>query len=282
MKDYSKIKSFAKINLALNIVGKSFSLHKIESIVSFLNLSDEILIKEKNKNKHIVKFTGIFSNNIGKKNTVTNLLKILDKKKLLNNKKYEIKIKKNLPTQSGLGGGSMNAAAIFKFLIKKNNLRITKRNIIKTSNLVGSDVILGMYSKNLILKSNGTIFPISSSKCMHVLVVKPDFGCSTKKIFSKVKKFNNSNFNYPTKKLFSFSKLNKLSNNLELIAFDIYPRLRSLKVFLENLPNVQLVRMTGSGSAMIAYFSSSKLCKQAEKKVKKHFGKYWCQTAKTM
>ena len=182
MKDYSKIKSFAKINLALNIVGKSFSLHKIESIVSFVNLSDEILIREINKNKHIVKFTGIFSNNIGKKNTVTNLLKILDNKKLLNNKKYEIKIKKNLPTQSGLGGGSMNAAAIFKFLIRKNNLRITKRDIIKTSNLVGSDVILGMYSKNLILKSNGTIFPISSSKCMHVLIVKPDFGCSTKKV----------------------------------------------------------------------------------------------------
>ena len=152
MKDYSKIKSFAKINLALNIVGKSFSLHKIESVISFLNLSDEILIRETNKNKHIVKFTGIFSNNIGKKNTVTNLLNILDKKKLLNNKKYEIKINKNLPIQSGLGGGSMNAAAIFKFLIKKNNLKITKRNIIKISNLVGSDVILGMYSKKFNFK----------------------------------------------------------------------------------------------------------------------------------
>ena len=43
-----------------------------------------------------------------------------------------------------------------------------------------------------------------------------------------------------------------------------------------------VVRMTGSGSAMIAYFSSSKLCKQAEKKVKTHFKKYWCKRAKTM
>jgi len=32
---YLKIKSFAKINLALNVVGKTTSLHKIESIVSF-------------------------------------------------------------------------------------------------------------------------------------------------------------------------------------------------------------------------------------------------------
>ena len=73
-----------------------------------------------------------------------------------------------------------------------------------------------------------------------------------------------------------------MSNDLEIVALRIYPKLKLLKVFLEKLPNVKLVRMTGSGSAMIAYFSSSKLCKQAEKKVKKHFKKYWCKIAKTI
>ena len=43
---YFKLKSHAKINLALNVIGKSNSLHKIESIVSFLRLHDEILIKK--------------------------------------------------------------------------------------------------------------------------------------------------------------------------------------------------------------------------------------------
>ena len=43
---YSKIKSFAKINLALNIISKKNNLHNIESIVSFINLHDEILIKQ--------------------------------------------------------------------------------------------------------------------------------------------------------------------------------------------------------------------------------------------
>ena len=58
---YSRIKSYAKINLALNIVGKVSSLHKIESIISFLDLHDEILIKKiKNKN-HKIKFIGKFS-----------------------------------------------------------------------------------------------------------------------------------------------------------------------------------------------------------------------------
>ena len=282
MNGYSKIKSFAKINLALNIVGKSLLIHKIESIISFLDLSDEILIKEINKKKHLIKFTGKFSKNIGNTNTISKLLEILDKKKLLNDKKYEIKIKKNIPIQSGLVGGSMNAASVFKFLKKTQKIKISQKEILNITNFVGSDVILGMYSKNLILKSNGSIHSIPSLKSKNVLVIKPNFGCSTKKIYSKVRKFDSSKFNNPKKELFSYSKLQNMSNHLEFIAFKIYPRLKILKIFLEKLPNIKLVRMSGSGSAMIAYFSSSKLCKQAEKKVKKYFGKYWCKRAKTI
>ena len=40
------LKSHAKINLALNVTGKNKSLHKIESIVAFVSLYDEILIKK--------------------------------------------------------------------------------------------------------------------------------------------------------------------------------------------------------------------------------------------
>jgi len=244
---YSKIKSFAKINLALNIVGKSLLIHKIESIISFLDLSDEILIKEINKKKHLIKFTGKFSKNIGNTNTISKLLEILDKKRLLNDKKYEIKIKKNIPIQSGLGGGSMNAASVFKFLKKTQKIKISQKEILNITNFVGSDVILGMYSKNLILKSNGSIHSIPSLKSKNVLVIKPNFGCSTKKIYSKVRKFDSSKFNNPKKELFSYSKLQNMSNHLEFIAFKIYPRLKTLKIFLEKLPNIRLVRMSGSG-----------------------------------
>ena len=34
-----KIKSHAKINLALNVTGKTTKLHKIESIISFIDLA---------------------------------------------------------------------------------------------------------------------------------------------------------------------------------------------------------------------------------------------------
>ena len=141
---YLKIKSFVKINLALNIVGKAFSLHKIESIISFLDIHDEILIKDIKDKDHKIKFIGQFSNKISTNNTISKLLKIIDNKNLLNNVKFKIIVKKNIPSKAGLGGGSMNAATILKFLIKKCLIKVSKREISTITNLIGSDAILGM------------------------------------------------------------------------------------------------------------------------------------------
>ena len=120
---FSKIRSFAKVNLSLNVVKRLPSkFHKIESLVSFINLYDLInlrLIKSKN---HKVYFEGKFAKGISKQNTVTKLLKILDNKKLLNDQKFEIKITKNIPLRSGMGGGSMNAASLINYFFKKKKI----------------------------------------------------------------------------------------------------------------------------------------------------------------
>jgi len=278
---YFKIKSHAKINLALNVLGKSNSLHKIESIISFLDFHDEILMKKINSKKHNIQFIGKSFKRIKSNNTVSRLIEIIDKKKLLKNK-YKIIIKKNIPTEAGLGGGSMNAASILNFLIKKRLLRIKKKEILEISNLIGSDVILGLYSKNLILSPNKSIKTFLIKKKFYTLIVKPNFGCSTKKIYSQLKKFTKPKFKVASKHMFTTEFLKKMKNDLEIIAFKIYPKLDTLKKFLEKLSNIEFVRMTGSGSSIIAYFSSGKKCKEAEKKVKKQFRNYWCKTSKTI
>ena len=278
---YLRIKSYAKINLALNVIRKNYNLHKIESIVSFINLHDEILIKKINYKNHKISFIGKFSKNIKSRNTVSRLLENIDKKNLLKDK-YQIIIKKNIPSESGLGGGSMNAANILNYFVKNKLLKITKKEIIKISNSIGSDVILGIYSKNLILKSNNQIKTYSTNKPLYTLIVKPKFGCSTKSIYSKVKKFSKPKFNASSITMFGINFLKKMKNDLELIALRKYPKLNNLKKFLEKLSNIEFVRMTGSGSAIIAYFSTHKKCKEAEKKVKKQFRNYWCKISKTI
>jgi 4-diphosphocytidyl-2-C-methyl-D-erythritol kinase len=278
----SKLKSYAKINLSLNITGKLKNLHKIESIVSFIDLHDLIFIKKINSLRHQISFYGKFSKNINNMNTISKLLNILDENKLLKNQKFQIKIKKNIPQAAGLGGGSMNSANILNFFEKKNLIKISPKQKVKISNLIGSDVILGIYSKSSIITSNGNIKRFSNCPKFYTLLVKPKFGCSTKEIYSKVKKFTKSKYNNPKKFMFSQKYLLTQENSLENVAFSIYPKLSELKNFLLENDNLSFVRMTGSGSVLVAYFQSKQDCEVAKVRLKRKFKNYWCNTAKTI
>ena len=277
-----KIKSHAKINLALNIIGKTSKLHKIESIVSFIDFHDLIYLKLVNTKNHKVSFQGKFSEGIGKKNTITTLLKVLDKKNLLNNKKLKIKIIKNIPQKAGMGGGSMNAASLINFLVSKKIIKVKKNELTKITKLIGSDVILGIDPKNTILSSNGLIKKFKKKIKFYTLIVKPNFGCSTKLIFSKVKSFSRSKFNLPKQSMFSENYLKNLNNDLEAIAFKKYTKLKIIKLFLLSLSNVIFVRMSGSGSSIVAYFHSKNACRVALKQFSSKFNSYWCITSKTI
>jgi len=279
---FSKVKSYAKVNLALNVTGKLIKLHKIESIVTFISLHDLIIIKKlKNKN-HLISFNGRFSKNIKKNNTVKKLFDILDGCKLLNNRKFQVKIKKNVPQEAGLGGGSMNAANILNFLIKKKFIKLKQKKILKISRLIGSDVILGINPASTVLTSNNIITKFFNCPRFYTLLVQPNFGCSTKKIYSSVKKFTKSKFNNPRKIMFSSEFLKNQNNALEKNAFLKYPKLKKIKFFLENLKNPLFVRMTGSGSVIVAYYQSKRDCELAKVQFKRKFNNYWCNTSKTI
>ena len=278
----NKVKSFAKINLALHITGKLTKLHKIESVVKFIELHDLITIKKINSKKHNISFNGNFSQNINKNNTVNKLFNILDDQRLLNNIKFQIKIKKNIPQQAGLGGGSMNAANILSFLIKRKFLKLSKKKILEITNLIGSDVILGIAPNNTILSSTNLIKKFSRGPNFHTLLIRPNFGCSTKKIYSGVKKYTKPVFNIPKQNMFSLRFLLKQENALEKIAFLKYPKLKVLKSFLENLNQPLFVRMTGSGSVLVAYYQKKQDCDLAKVQFKRKFKNYWCITSKTI
>ena len=274
------IKSYAKINLSLNVLGRyKNNLHKIQSIISYINLHDKISIKSIKKPNHIIKFNGPFSKNL-KNNTISKLLNILEKKNLIK-KKYKIETRKNIPQKSGLGGGSMNAASILSYFIKKNIISISKNEIIKICNQIGSDVFLGLDRKNSILASNKKIKKFKTKIGLFVVLIKPKIGCSTKEIYRRVKKFSKKRIKISSK-IFNVDSLKTEKNDLEEPAFNLYPNLSKLKIFLSNTDQVKFVRMTGSGSTIVAYFSNKKSAINALKLAKKNFKNYWSILSKTI
>ena len=73
-----------------------------------------------------------------------------------------------------------------------------------------------------------------------------------------------------------------MSNSLEKIVLSEYPKLNEIKLYLESLARPVFVRMTGSGSAIVAYFKSKERCLNAKKIFKKKYKNYWCIVSKTI
>ena len=117
-----KINSYCKINLSLRVIKKlKNDYHEIESLITFGNIYDKIILTEILENEDLIKFEGPFRQGINKKNnTINKILNCLRNYGYLKYRYFKIVIKKNIPIKSGLGGGSMNAASLLKFFI--NNL----------------------------------------------------------------------------------------------------------------------------------------------------------------
>ena len=273
------IKSYAKINLNLNIVSKRKinNLHQIESLVALINLADEIKISEIRSKKHKVIFRGKYSKGIPKFNTITHLLALLEKEKIVK-KKYQILVKKNIPQKSGMGGGSMNAASILSFFLKKKIL--TKKLSEKFAKKIGSDVILGLNKFPKVYLPSGKIRVLKTRIKYYLLLVKPNFGCSTRKVFSANKVFSKS-------KLDKLKNVNKTmiinsENDLENSAFRLYPNLFKLKNKLLSWKKAEFVRMTGSGSTLVMYFNTKVSAKNALKMSKRKLNNCWCILSKVI
>tara|TARA_B100000678_G_scaffold275194_1_gene266921 strand:+ start:3003 stop:3851 length:849 start_codon:yes stop_codon:yes gene_type:complete len=277
------INSYCKINISLRVIKKlKNGLHKINTFITFARIFDQIYLKEIKNTKDKISFYGKFKNKISKSNnTISRILDLLRKNNFIKKIYFEIKVKKNIPTKSGLGGGSMNAASLLTFLVKKYNLRIKQKDLFKLAAKVGSDVIVGLKFQNVFFNSgSNTIKRYKNKLNLFVLLVKPDVNCSTKLIYSKNRQFSKQ---YKNKDISKFGKFfEKDVNDLEKVAFKIYPKIKRLKDYLNIQKKCIFSRMTGSGSVCVAYFKDYKAARKAEINLKNKFPNYWCKLSKAM
>ena len=282
------IYSFCKINLSLRIIKKlNTGLHQIRSKVTFANLFDIIKIKEINSTKDQIKFYGKFRYNINlKNNTISKTLDILRQNNYLKKKKFKIYIKKNIPHSSGLGGGSMNSAALIKFFLSNYKLNINQRKLYKIANKIGSDVPLGLKIRNTYLTGGRKYLKRFKGKLkLHIIMANPGIKCLSKNIYSKNKQFSNSyqqEINLNFQKLFSLKNIRSERNDLEQTVFKLYPRIEVLNTFIAEQENCIFSRLTGSGSTCVGYFKNSESAQKAKKNIILKFPNYWCEKAKTI
>ena len=287
MKNF-KIKSYCKINLSLRVIKKlNNNYHNIISLITFCDLHDVISISKTRSSRDKISFSGKFKKGINKKsNTVTKILNLLRRTKLLENQAFKINIRKNIPHGSGLGGGSSNAADLLNYFNSKMKLKLSKKKIKQLANQVGFDVPINLERQNTLLTGKkDEILRLNQKFKLNLLIVYPNLICSTKRIYEKNKKISLS-----TPQSFFCIKNNKKlinllkneNNDLEEAVIKIYPKVKKIIDYIKSIKGCYFSRITGSGSACIGIFSSMKNAIYAQKLIKLKYPNYWCVISKTM
>lgn len=283
-------KAYAKVNLNLDILNKrSDNYHNIFSLNASVDLFDRIVInricfdEEPNSeiSLEIIPIGGKFEDDIRKIPIKDNLIfKAVDLycKRIKRTGNFSISIEKNIPTGSGLAGGSSDAAAILLVLNDYLN-EISKDELLEIGSMIGADIPYCMTQGFAICEGIGDrIEEIDGKLDFWILIVNKGIHINTSNAYKALDRGYNIQNNDTEKKRRLFkNSINKgnidqmipfLKNDFEAIVFGDYPEILELKKEIKIL-GADYVTMTGSGSSLIGLFKDKRLAKLAEKELKK-------------
>lgn len=270
------LKSYAKINLCLNITGKQEDgYHTLDMITLPLELHDSILLSElKNGTDNFVTIDDFSMGDI-QYNLATFAIDTLQKKYKFKNK-FRVFIHKVLPIQAGLGGGSSNAAATMLGVNKYLNLGLSNGELINVGKKLGADIPFFLSNKPSRVQGIGEkLTPITIKNNYYVLIVKPSQGCSTKEIYALADSYENvsCDIDNVVKYLADGNDdmlAESISNVLEGPAIDKVPEIKVIKDKLKE-EGLKIVLMSGSGSSVFALSTDKKLIKKVADKLEDHY-----------
>ena len=251
------VRSPAKINICLNVTGKrDDGYHLLDMVILPLELHDSMLFSRLPAgNDNFVTIDDYF---VG---TITYNLVTLAMEKLKAHKPYKdtfrVVIHKNIPMQSGLGGGSSNAAYALVALNKHLHLGLSDDELIELGKSLGADIPFFIKGKPSRCRGIGEqLDPVKIKNDYYVLLVKPSEGCSTKGVYEV-----SDTMNLPTGNVEQVIKAleegdddllaSSIFNALEEPAMSLVPEIRKIKEELL-AAGLKIVQMTGSGSAVFA------------------------------
>lgn len=269
----------AKLNLAIDVLGKKDGYHIIDMVAVPLKFHDTIEISRINTNsltKGIYLYCDDESVDTDETNIAWQALNLLKSKASFQDV-YSLSIFKRIPQQSGLGGGSSDAAAvinIFKNLIDKTTFKEIENELVPN---IGCDVLFSLYNQPARVRGIGEqLDPIKVKSNYYVLLVMPKEGLSTKSVFDQYDICKDEVETHPNieelifglengdENLIEKNLINVLINPASKLNGEILNILKDLKSLGLNLSS-----MTGSGSCCFALSHDEKKLKYA----KEHFEK---------
>ena len=265
------VNSYAKINIGLHILNKrEDNFHNIITIFQEIDFCDQISI-EKSDNF-------IFKSNVdwldNKNNTCVKAFEIV-KQEFPHISNVKIFLKKNVPTNAGLGGGSSNGTAVIKTLNKLFSLGISTKKLFQLSKKISADSPFFIEGGTQFGENTGDkllrIQDVLNER--YILLVLPDIKINTKDAYKKCLLKDKTNIKFA--EMLDELKNNNLSselfyNDFEGYVFKTHPEIGKIKLKILDL-GAKYASLSGSGSTVFGIFSKKEDMLNAHQSFSPHF-----------
>ncbi len=252
----------AKINLGLDIIGKhEDGYHELSMIMISVDLNDYVTVSDLETDGIIME-----SNNhkmpLNARNDVFKAASLI-KERYGIKKGVKIVLEKSIPICAGLGGGSTDAAATIRALNKLWELKLSKDEMIEIGFAIGSDVPYCLDAGCALITGKGEFVQcLNTHLSSWVVLVKPDFGISTRTIFSEIDCNTISRVDIEALKAAILAEdykamIEHMGNSLEDVTISRKPFIQKIKDKMMKC-GADVALMTGSGPTVFALCPSEK------------------------
>ncbi len=281
-----KLKSYAKVNLTLEIVGLENGYHLLDSLVCSIDVFDTLILKKRKDTLSSVTMHGLGSEGIPpEKNNALKAAETFSQKFATNG--ADITVFKDIPIGAGLGGSSADISGVLNGMAKLYGVE-DKAALKELADSLGSDtgfMLTGGFAR---MQGRGEkVTPLNVDTTLNMLLLCPTSSVSAGACYRAYDERGISNPNCGSITEQAIAALSQKTQNDvgRYVMNDLFEPAASLnddvKIAYEELLSFSPlgVVMTGSGSCVVGLFETRELCQWAQSRYK---GKFKAIVAKSV
>jgi 4-diphosphocytidyl-2-C-methyl-D-erythritol kinase len=257
--------AYAKVNLALHVRRRrDDGYHEIESLFVFARDGDLLGAAPAPAGEVALTIDGPFAAGLdaGEDNLVVKAARALLAAVGGGGHGAHVHLTKNLPVASGIGGGSADAAAALRLLVRLWGLDMPAADLAAIALSLGSDVPACLYSVTQMVGGRGealTSVAPAGLAGTPMLLVNPAVPVSTGPVFAGWDRVDRG----PLEAIDLPGIIAHGRNDLQAPAITIAPAIAEVLAALDLCDGVRLARMSGSGATCFALFDDMAACASA-------------------
>ncbi len=277
MLDQVEERAPAKINLSLHVLGRrADGYHELDSIVGFADIGDRLILRRSDGNELSVSGPFAAAVPLGADNIIWKAWHVL--KALRDIPTVTAILEKNLPVASGIGGGSADAAAMLRGLLRLNGLQLGAAQISGLARSLGADIPVCFYGKPCQMRGIGeTVRPLNIALPPAIVLVNPGLACETAAVFKAMGLSPGQTY----KGEIALQEPGSWRNDMTAAAIAVQPAIADVLQALQD-SGLETFRMSGSGATCFGLAHSLEEAEKAATRMRKTHADWWIRPARLL